>query len=91
MTEILVAPASKSVTPGSYARLRNQVRQALLQGRKRAEALVEREKTSTYWKVGRLIDRHIKQEKRQESERLVYGRQTVAKLAKDIGTNQRFL
>jgi len=91
MPEILLAPPKTSSTQASYSQLREQVRLTLARGRQHAEALVEKEKTRTYWQIGRLIDRHIRREKKTESERAQYGKHVVEKLSHDLGINQRYL
>lgn len=68
----------------SYGRLREEVQKTLQQGRKKAEAAVDKERTKTYWEIGHLIDRHIHAEK-PEAKRAEYGREVVKRLAQDLG------
>lgn len=67
----------------SYRRLREEVQKTLQQGRKKAEAAVNKERTKTYWQIGRLMDRHIHAEK-PEAKRAEYGREVVKRLSQDL-------
>ena len=84
MSQTLILPEKKQVSIRDYLRLRKQVQQTLLQGRKRAETLVEHERVRTYWKVGWLIDRHILKYK----GRADYGKQVIERLAHDLGMSR---
>ena len=56
-------------------------------GRSRAEALVDRERTRTYWNVGRLIQKDILKNK----DRAGYGDQIILKLSADFKMDDRLL
>ena len=84
--------AVKAETPlDSYAQLRERVRRTLAEGRERAEQAVKTELAKTYWQVGRQIDQHIWEAKKDESERAAYGEETIKKLARDLNHNKTFL
>ena len=71
----------------SYESLRDQVRETLETGQRRAREAVEQQKTRTYWEVGHLIDRHVV----EHGERGGYGDKVIRRLASDLGSNQTLL
>lgn len=84
MPETSLAKTEKTPVATSYSHLRERVRQVLLRGEERARALVEGELIRTSWRVGRLLDRHIRAEKKTDSDRAAYGKDVVRRLAEDL-------
>ncbi len=68
----------------TYDQLVHAIRQARTASRHRIEQAVEQEKVRKAWEIGKLIDEHVLQHK----ERADYGKQVLARLAKDLGTSQ---
>jgi hypothetical protein len=73
--------------PTTYDALREEVMRLLLAGKERARQAVEREKTRTYWEVGRLLHRHLE----QHGQRAAYGEQVMSRLAADLEMDRRRL
>jgi endonuclease YncB( thermonuclease family) len=82
--------SSKSLTPAvlqtvsTYPALRNQVEEALLQGRRKIESA----KVLTYLRTGKIIDDHIS---RYEMRGDYYGSQVIQKLADDLDLDSTVL
>jgi endonuclease YncB( thermonuclease family) len=73
---------SKTIFAG-YVRLRDSVREVLLEG----QARIEQQKVRTYWEAGRLIGGHILRHK----HRADYGAQVIQRLAGDLEISERVL
>ena len=80
-------PASKNLVKAaslvSYSELKRRVRKTIEEGKKRAEAAVEREKVRTCWNIGKLIQEHILFHK----ERAEYGKQILKRLSADLSVS----
>lgn len=68
---------------GSYAELEKKVKERFAL----AQMVIEQEKVSAYWDVGKWIDEHIT----GQGERAGYGKQVVKKLAHNIGISRPLL
>lgn len=75
------------LTSTTYNALRGEIVQILEAGKERARQAVEQEKVRSYWEVGRVLRHHLLRHK----DRADYGRQTVARLAGDVGIGGRRL
>ncbi|NTV28921.1 MAG: hypothetical protein HGA80_02450 [Candidatus Omnitrophica bacterium] len=67
----------------TYLELYRQVKEVLLEGQRQIEA----EKVRIYWEAGRLIREHLL----QNSGRAEYGREVVARLARDLAVSKDLL
>lgn len=65
--------------PGSYISLKIKIRNVLLN----AQENIEREKVRAYWKIGRLIDRHVRGTALAQ-DHAEYGKQVIERLSRDL-------
>ena len=73
--------------PGSYAALREQARAVLEEGRTEARAAVEEVRVETYWKLGKLVNEHL----RLHDGRAGYGDYVANHLSEDLGMSRRLV
>lgn len=73
----------KSGTFKDYTFVRDQIRETLSLGRKR----MEQEKVLTYWKIGKLISKHIL----ANGDRAEYGKKVMARLSGDLDLDETVL
>ena len=74
------------INPTSYNSLLNLVRKEITQGILRAQNAYNREKIITYWKIGKSISKHFKQNKIEDS-----GRMILTNLSKDLDIGRPLL
>ncbi|MBL7196954.1 MAG: thermonuclease family protein [Candidatus Omnitrophica bacterium] len=71
----------------SYLKLVQDLKKLLIEGLLKAKAAVENQKIETYWESGKLISKHILEEK----ERADYGKRVFILLARDLNTDKGLL
>ena len=72
---------------GSYAALRDEARAVLEEGRVEARAAVEEVRVRTYWKFGKLVNKHL----RLHDGRAGYGEYVANHLSEDLGMSRRLV
>lgn len=71
----------------TYEELRRHIEELFIEGKKRAQEALEREKVRTYWQIGKSIDRHVL----ESGKRADYGKQVIHRLSRDLKTNETLL
>ncbi|MBN1363188.1 MAG: thermonuclease family protein [Syntrophaceae bacterium] len=71
----------------TYEQLLTAVQTEIAQGKGRIQDAVEREKVTTYWRLGRLLAEHLLDHK----ERADYGERLFERLSGDLSINRRIL
>ncbi len=84
--------ARRSTTvPASYDELKRRVSYALSEGRRRAQEIVEKEKSRMYWEVGKLLVDFVEENTKDGREQASRGEQIIKRLAQDLKTNEALL
>ena len=79
--------AMTEIVSSSYLKLLQQLKSILIQGLRKAQVAVERQKVKTYWQTGKLISKHLLENK----DRAVYGDRLFERLSQDLQIDRRTL
>jgi len=77
----------KNISIPAINELVKKIQDEILEGKQRAEIAVENEKTITYWKIGKHINRHLL----ENTDRAGYGDELFKRLGEKLGIGQRTL